>query len=46
LQYKEKLVTVNEVMKHIRNKDNIVVIEGEDGMGKSTLLKDMAAQLK
>ena len=28
LVYKEKLVTVNEVIKHIRNKDNIVIVEG------------------
>lgn len=38
LLYKDKMVTSQEVIKHLRNKDNIVMIEGEDGLGKSTLL--------
>ena len=40
------MVTFNEVIKHIRNKDNLVVVEGPEGMGKSTLLKQMAKNLK
>jgi ABC-type lipoprotein export system ATPase subunit len=38
LSYKEKIVNVSDVVKHVRNKDNLVVIEGEDGSGKTTLL--------
>ena len=46
LLYKDKAVSTQDVMKHIRNKDNIVIVQGEDGLGKTTLLKDMAKMLR
>lgn len=29
--YNEKIVNTSDVIKHIRNKDNVVVLLGEDG---------------
>ena len=46
MAYKEKMVSVSDVVKHVRNKDNLVVIEGEDGSGKTTILAEMAKILK
>lgn len=46
LLYKDKSATLSDVAKHVRNKDNLVVLEGEDGSGKSTLLADLAKLLK
>lgn len=46
LLYKDKSATLADVVKHVRNKDNLVVLEGEDGGGKSTLLADLSKQLK
>jgi stage III sporulation protein SpoIIIAA len=46
LRYKDKVVAVSDVIKHIRTKGHIVIVEAEDGMGKTTLLADMAKQLQ
>jgi predicted AAA+ superfamily ATPase len=46
LLLKEKSVSVADVVRHIRNKDNIVIVEGEDGLGKSTLLADISKLLR
>lgn len=46
LKYKEKLITAADIGKHIRNKDNMVVIYGEEGLGKTTLLTDLQKMLK
>lgn len=32
--------------KHIRNKDTLVILEGESGIGKSTFLQGMVEKLK
>jgi len=42
MKYQDKKVAKTDVLKHIRNKDNIVFIFGEEGCGKSTLLKKMS----
>lgn len=39
MKYQDKKVLKSDVLKHVRNKDNIVFIYGEEGCGKSTLLK-------
>jgi len=44
--YKDRKVNLQDLTKNLRNKDFIVMIEGEDGLGKSTLLADMSKQLK
>ncbi len=45
LEYKSKIVSYSDVLKHIRNKDHIVVISAESGMGKTTLLGQLMTQL-
>lgn len=39
-------MNLSDVVRHVRNKDNLVIVEGEDGSGKSTLLAEMGKQLR
>ena len=39
LHFKDRIVSVHDVVKHLRNNNNLVIVSGEEGTGKSTLLK-------
>ena len=36
----------NDIIKHIRSKDNFVIIKGESGMGKTVFLNEVKNNLK
>jgi len=46
MHFKDKIVTVHDLVRHLKNNSSIVVIEGEEGTGKTTLLNEMLVQLK
>lgn len=45
LKYDEKLVSYSDVLKHVRNKDHVVVISGESGIGKTFLANELMNKL-
>ena len=46
LIYKGKIVASNDIEKHLRNKDNFVIIAGDSGLGKTTFMRTVSRSLK
>ena len=39
-------MNLHDIVKHLRNNNTLVLIEGEEGSGKTSLLNEMVTQLK
>lgn len=46
MKYDGKIVSYSDVFKHIRSKDNIVVIIGQSGIGKTFIMQGLVNKLK
>ena len=39
-------MSVHDLVKHLRNNNSVVIVEGADGMGKSVVLEEIEGQLR